>query len=364
MTNLNISDSPTGPKKAKKEINVCLEEVNTSRTVRRLNAQLDVTNGKISSCLLCLNSDCAVKYFGEPQYSSNYFLFGFPWRRNSCALDAIASGIFFIWTNFDAPAQQSFEKYFSELASIFNEMITGRTNTFEAKIALERLYAKNCDASNLTNVTEFELHKFADVRSVFNVLIDTENTKTPFFTSDVTSVKTCPTCHASCTPEKLHFNVFDLDAYLLPNSDEVERGFKASSTCSEQKVSCSNCKIRLVRSYSKFSGPSIFYNSPGLTKEKKKNYSSTAHVPTSIEIHGSIYRLSCVIYFTPGHFVVMARHPATGEIFFCDGMLNNAVFSSTPYKEFPFKFTYGEKECTFESSFYLPKNSQRAGLAS
>ena len=363
MTNLNISDSSTEPKKAKKAIKGYLEKVITPRTKRLLVAQLAVTNGKIASCRLCLELDCVVKYFGEPQFSSNFTLFGFPWRKNSCALDAIASGIFFIWINFDASAQQNFKKYFSDLASIFDEMKTGGKNTFDAKIALERLYAKNCDASCLTDVTNFELHSFTDVRSVFNVLIDTENTRSPIFTSAVTSVKTCPGCEKSCPSERLRFNVFDLDAFSLPNSDEVERGFKASSTCNE-KVSCSDCKIRFVHKHLNFSGPSICYISPGLTEEAKQIYSSTEHVPTLIEIDGSIYGLSCVIYFTPGHFVVMARHPGTGKIFLCDGMQNNAMFSLTRYKEFPFKFTHGEKEFTFESSFYLPGKSQRAGSAS
>ena len=343
----------------------------TPRNARRLLEQIEVNDGKlqggttlairpISSCALCHDPNCFVRYNGteQVQQASVQALFGFPWRKNSCPLDTIASGLFFIWSmNFNDVALQTFELHFGELNSIFRGMMTTETNTFQAKILLEELFAKNCEASGVPYLTAIELHSFGDVPSAFNMLFDTTNRSTPIFLNSVTSTKTCDLCSASYDAERLNFNVFDLDIFSLPNdSQKLEIGFTGSCACSREPFQCRLCNDILVRYHSNYSGPMILYVSPFQTPEVH-NPNETA--PNSIDIHSSTYHLSCVIYCTSGHFIVMARHAGTNIIYFCDGMHDSAKFISTLYINFPHTFQRDTRTFVFNSALYVRDESLR-----
>ena len=278
----------------------------TPRNARRLLEQIEVNDGKLQggtlairpnpSCALCRDTitDCVIRYNGtqQVQQASVQALFGFPWRNNSCSLDTIASGLFFMWSmNFDDSALLTFELHFGELNSIFRGMMKTETNTVQAKILLEELFAKNCEASGVPYLTAIELHSIGDVTSAFNMLFDTTTRSTPIFLNSVTSTKTCHLCGASYDPERLNFNAFDLDIFSLPNdSHKLEIGFTASSTCLEN-VRCRHCDDDiLVRNHSNYSGPVILYVSPFHTPEVHNP--NETHAPNLLDIHSSTYHFS------------------------------------------------------------------------
>lgn len=358
--NMNISQHKTSvsvkpgtlssnPINAEEEAEPATQSLLGTREMRRReHIGVHLQNKSRLPCRLCARQECVVKYSGLPNQKSNdgQNLFGFPWRRNSCPIDVLASGLYYKWNDFDPASKSAFELHFHELNSIFQKMYNGTKNTSEAKYELENLIVNNC--GNLKDLQHYENHGLFDVKNACEILLNTPTRSTPVFSHSVTSKTTCNTCKTSHI-EQLNFNTFDLNTFALPNMMLVEEAFRLSCKNTTSLYRCTTCKQILVREYSNYIGANICIVSPYQTEDAL----GFDHVPNNIIIKGTSYILFAVFYFTPGHFVLMTKNRLTSEIFFNNGLRNSSKFIKTTFLNFPTKFNREGQEFIFNGCLYF-----------
>jgi hypothetical protein len=256
--------------------------------------------------------------------------YSFPWRNNSCAIDAIFSCLQQSHANLNLTQRFVFDSQFKLYGSILHRIHSGETNTYRAKIELELLLSERI----------YSEHRFQSIRE-HSPSVPTYLVRDAFINPSINEVFTCAaiqsryclSCDDIIDSETVYFNA--LRANLCSFNDEgwLEKGIAKSMSMMQAKL-CPKCNKRCSHKYDSFEGSMILiisrtdYTSIASNSELESDFPNQDmnFLPDIIQISESTYRLSACIYGDNNHFISIVRDFNDGSMYFHDGMLNNSQF--------------------------------------
>ena len=166
-------------------------------------------------------------------------------------------------------------------------------------------------------------------------------------------MKDCPGCNTIVSTEVMCSELF-MANLLMPRDEDWLRRSTAASFGSNYGVRCPTCETRLNHTFDEYKGSVVlvvshdFYDNPKAPKATANNI-----VPDTFLFGNTLYRLSGCGYTDGGHFVSIGRDVTTGKFFYCNGMRNNAQFTSKVCQTFPSTFKEDGDDYKLSFAFFI-----------
>jgi hypothetical protein len=294
-------------------------------------------------CCICGQAlrHCKQRYKGVNVRSSNAALYSFPWRKNSCAIDACGACLQMTWLNLSKEGQRVFNINYGDFGSIFQMLSDGELDTWSAKKELETVLGKRI-WSNQQLYARLRSHVYIETK-LGTMLYTTVSSNhppapvdmgevRPVFHASFRSVVSCLECgpmHSEMSTECIiHANLSqDFNGNWQNASLDATVGLCVSRKCKQ-------CGANLNRTYDTFTTPLILHVMFDAMPAHLRN-KNVKDVPDILRFGDASYVLSACSYGDGSHFVSLVRNFEDDHLYFCDGMENNAQYIRQTIISFP-----------------------------
>ena len=299
---------------------------------------------------------------------------GLPWRKNSCAFDALCDCLLVIHLNLNEEVKLMFNARFPGFGELFEEFHIGRISNIDAKKQLEELLHKELWRTGMhQEYGRMRQHNAESTEMAWTVLLKTmcgandnplDALPQAVVATKFTQVDICRRCHHehphNVISSRTSIMNESISHLVTQNADEVLLKCLVGANAGSVR-DCEVCGGWCDATAKNIDPARLLHidGTYGFTADRLRSEVGASTIPEIVHLGEQSFNLGAITFGGENHFtcIVKNRFRGVDTMLFADGMKNNGRFVPINLTSFP--FVYQGKRVT--DLFYLRQDSYQCG---